>query len=107
MATCQDILEGVSQYALGRGVYPSVHWAGGVYPTMHWAGGCLPGGVCPRGVCLGVSAWGCLPGGVCLGVSAWGGVSIPVPAGIPPPHPVKRITDDCENITLPQLRYGW
>ena len=39
----------VSQHAMGRGVYPS----------MHWAGACLP---------RWVSAWGCLPRG-------WGGVS--------------------------------
>ena len=37
----------VSQHALGRGVYPGMHWAGGVYPSMHWAGGVCPGGVYP------------------------------------------------------------
>ena len=56
--------------ASGRGVYPSMHWAGGVsqhalgrgvcipactgqgcvYPSMHWAGGCAPvhAGITPR-----------------------------------------------------------
>ena len=42
----------ISQHALCRGVYPS----------MHWAGGCLPMGVSARG---GVCPGGCLPGG-CL-----------------------------------------
>ena len=59
------------------------------YPSMHWAGGCISactgqGGVCPWGVCPGVSAQmsvclgmsaqeGCLPRRVvCPGVSAWG-----------------------------------
>ena len=62
-------------------------------------------------VCCGGGGW-CLlwevsaVGGVCRGVSAQGGVcqgvSAPVHAGI---HtPVNRITDACENITLPQLR---
>ena len=86
----------VSQDALCRGVYLTMHWGRGVYPTMHWAGGvsahgrglpgesargwvsprgdvCLPGGVCPAGVCLGVyvstqrgfsAQGGCLPKGV-------------------------------------------
>ena len=29
----------------GRGVYPSMQWAGGVYPSMQRAGGVCPGGV--------------------------------------------------------------
>ena len=35
----------------GRGVYPSMHWAGGVcIPARTGQGGCLPGGggVCPE-----------------------------------------------------------
>ena len=54
-------------------------------------GGCLPrgrgyaqgGGVCPGGLPGGVFAWGCLPD--------------------PPPRPVDKITDACENITFPHL----
>ena len=91
---------GVSQYALGRGLcipactgqggglYPSMHWevgwvsqhalGRGVYPSMHLEGGCLPKG--------------CLPGGGCLPNT--------------PSPPVDRVTDACENITLPQLRCG-
>ena len=69
----------VSRHALGRGLYPSMHWAGGVYPSMHWAGGCLPGGVSAKG--------GVYPGGVC-------------PGGDCHTHPVDRMTDDCENITF-------
>ena len=89
-----------------------------------WSGGVSLGvGVClrvsARGVCLGgVSAWGCLclgKGGVCLGclpgVSAKGDVCpgevcIPACTGAAPP-PLDRMTDTCENITLPQLRCGW
>ena len=52
---------GVSQHALGRGVYPSMHWAlsqhglgrGGV-----WPGGVYSGGVCPGGLPRGVSGQG-------------------------------------------------
>ena len=53
----------VSQHALGRGMYPS----------MHLAVVSAQGGVCPRGVCLAVSAQRVLPKG-CLprGVSAQG-----------------------------------
>ena len=80
----------------GGGVYPCMHWAGGlcipacigqgdVYLSMHWAG---------RGICLRVSA---------CGVSAQGGVCLTHPKQHPP-HPVNRMTDACENITLPQLR---
>ena len=61
---------------------------GGVFASV---GGVYPG-------------WGCLP----RGLSAWevsaqgGGVS----ATHTHTHPVNRITDACENITLPQLRCG-
>ena len=41
----------VSQHALVRGVYPSMHCVGWVYPSMQWAGVCLAGG-------SKVSAWG-------------------------------------------------
>ena len=86
-------------------------------PACTGAGGCvfqhaLAGGVSQHaqgGVCLGVST----QEGVCLGVSGWGvsaqeGVSA---QGVPHPprqttHPVNRITDACENITLLQLRCG-
>ena len=68
---------------------------GGVCP-----GGCLPRGCLPRGcVCPG----GCLPGGV----SAQGDVC---QGGVSPVHahpPVNRMTDACENITLPQPHCGW
>ena len=79
----------------------SVH--GGCLPGRCLPGGGLPGGclpmgasaqkgVCAGGVCAGGSAWGYLPRGcVCPGVSA---------------TPPNRITDACENITLPQLRRG-
>ena len=97
---------GVSQHALGRGcipactgqgVYPSMHWAGGV--CIPWAGGCLPRGFCLGGLPRGVSA----PGDVCQG-SGQGGVC----RGVchTHTHPVNRITDSCENITLPQLHCG-
>ena len=67
---------------------------GGMYPSMHWAGGCLlgvsaQGGVCPGGVCPGDSAGMTAQRGVCQ-----------------TPPPVNRMTDTCENITLPQLRFG-
>ena len=83
--------------------------------------GCVPstavamgvGRVClPRGVCL---SGGCLPG---REVSSQGCVCIPACTGqggrcLPQcmlgyihPH-VDRMTDTCENITLPQLRCGW
>ena len=88
----------VSQHALGRGVYPRMHWVR-VYPSIQW--GCLPRvcvsawgeGVCPGGVCLPwgcVSALGCLTRGClpgwCLsrgvgGVSAQGGVCVAGPPG--------------------------
>ena len=110
----------VFQHALGRGVYPSMHWVGGCLPGR----GCLPrvGGRClPRGMsaqrgclprrdgCLpgGVSAQGggC-PGGVCLGdVCPEGvcpkGVSAKGWCGRPP---VDRMADRYKNITLPQIR---
>ena len=118
----------------GRGLYPTMHWARGcVYPSMHWAGGVSKqalgrGSVCWRGmsaqgvsaqggVCLGIVCLGELstlggvcPGGVCpwrclpSWLSAWGWVSAPVHAAINPP--LDRMTDVCENITLPQLRCG-
>ena len=47
----------VSQHALGRGAYHSMHWGGGVYHSMHWTGG----SVCPEG---GVCSGGCLPRGL-------------------------------------------
>ena len=79
----------VSQHALGRVC---------VYPSMHWT-------VCPGYVCLanGVSAGG---GDVYLRVVSAGGMSAQV--GVSAKHPclVNRMTDACENITLPQLRSG-
>ena len=71
----------VSQHALGRGVCIPVctgqgcvsqHALGrGVYPSMHWAGGCLPRGWCVSQHALGMV--GVCPGGICPGVSAGGG----------------------------------
>ena len=77
-----------------------------------WGVSAQEGGVCPGGGCL--LRRGCLPGrgvsaqegGVCPeGVSAQGGVC---PEGcLSDTPPVDRMTDACENITLPQLRrYG-
>ena len=113
------------------GVYiPAYTGQGGVYPSMHWAGGVCQGGVCPGG-CLprGMSVQGVSVGGVSVqGVSALGGLARGVSAqggcvcrGCVPggvcaggclpqcmvgyTHtPVDRMTDACENITLPQLR---
>ena len=79
----------VSQHALGRGVYHSMHWAGGCITACTGQGVCIPacsgwgvsaqGGVCPRGVCLegclprGSTWWGvCLAGVSAQEVSAWG-----------------------------------
>ena len=47
---------GVSQHAMGQGVYPSMQWGRGGCVSQH-AGGCLLSGghVCPED--------GCLPGG--------------------------------------------
>ena len=93
-------------------VYPSMHMGRGVcIPAMHWTRGVsAQEGVCPlgvsaqEGVCpFGVSAWGCLPRWCLPGeVSAWG----VCPGGCLPHPPVNRITDACENTTLPQLRCG-
>ena len=53
---CTARLLTVSQHALGRGVYPSIHWAGAVCP-----GGCVClGGVCPGVSTHGMSAQGCV-----------------------------------------------
>ena len=77
-------------------------WGGGVCPGG-WClpRGCLPEGEClPRGFCR-----GCLPEGWCLpggGVSALGWC---IPACTQADTPsVDRMTDACENITLPQVR---
>ena len=94
-----------------RGVY--LVWGGVPGP-----GGCTwfpggvpgPGGVVPGPMGVGVSGpggctWsGGVPGpGGCLTWS-WGGVSQHALRQTHPP--VNRITDACENITLPQLRCG-
>ena len=80
-----------------------------VSPSMLCSGGCLPGP--GGGVCLLGPGWSCLVlGGGCLpgpkrGVPAWsGGGGIPSCTKADPP--VNRITDACENTTLPQLRCG-
>ena len=57
----------------------------------------LGGGLPREGVCLGVSA---------LGMSALGGVCLGQGCLLPHPLPVNKITDTCENITLPQLHCG-
>ena len=123
----------VSQHALGRGVYPNLHWAGGVcippctgqgvhhkdalgrgcVPSMHWvgvyhtdalAGGCVSQHALGMGMSTqGVSAWGCLKGGVCPGGVDAWGVSAQCMLGYTP-APVNRITDAWENITLLQVR---
>ena len=65
-----------------------------ISPSMHCAGVCLARGVSSLGgVCL--ARGGCL---LCQG----GGI----PACTEADPPVNRITDACENITLPQLRCG-
>ena len=72
---------------------------GGVSAWEAVSGGCVsrvcvcPGCVCVRGVCVQGGAGGCLP--------SW--VAAPVHAGIPP---LDRMTDACENFTLPQLCCG-
>ena len=117
---------GVFQHELTGwgGVYPSMHWAGGCLPrrgvclgggSVCLGGKCLPGGVCwggcfPRAVFAGVSAWGVfagrvLPKGCLLGTGVCPGGCLPR-RGCLPHTPVNRITDACENITLPQLRCG-
>ena len=69
----------------GGACIPACTGQGGMYPSMHWAGGVY------RSMhwAGGVSARGCLPEGV---------------SATPPP--LDRMTDACENITLPQLRCG-
>ena len=66
----------VSQHALGRGMYPSMHWRGGCFPR---------GSVCPGGVCPG---W-CVP---------------QHPLRQTPPLRTEWLTDRYKNITFPQLR---
>ena len=117
------------------GVWP----VGGLVPGGCAPRGCAPGGVWSQGVsalgvsgpgevsglggvCLGVSAWGCVWSGGCLvqggiwlggclvggqvpGVSALGGVGIPVCIEADT-LPVNRMTDACKNITLAQLHCG-
>ena len=69
--------------------------------SVQWGGvsaqGRLPRGCLPRGV----SAGGCLPRG-CLAR----GCLLRVFCHTHPLPPVNRMTDTCENITLPQLRCG-
>ena len=99
---------------------------GGGFPVL---GGCLPGlgGSGPGGVSAWLGGMGCLPGlGGCLPGPGGGslvpgeGITCLVPGGclsgpggvVVSQHalrqtpPVNRITDACENITLPQLRCG-
>ena len=66
----------------GWGVYPSVHWAWGCVfqHTLGW-GGSVQGVVPAQRGCLAQCMLGYTP-------------------------PVDRMTDACENITLPQLRCG-
>ena len=73
-------------------VYPSMQWG------MHWKGVSAGGRVSTQGgVCL---------AGVCRGaVSAEEGVSQHAVGQTTPP-PLKRMTNMCKNITLPQLCCG-
>ena len=68
-------------------------------PAWTAPGGSAPGGICCqglRGVCL-LPGGFLLPGGVCFP----GGAS---QHGLRQTPSVKRITDTCKNITLPELR---
>ena len=81
----RPLVDRISQYALLRGGCQCL--------VLGWmpgpGGGCLPG------------TGGCLPG------PGGGGVVSQHALGRTPPLPaVNRITDACENITLPQLRCG-
>ena len=92
----------VSQHALGRVCVciPACTGQGGVC-----LGVCLPRECLPRGVsALGGPAQGVLAlGGVCSGGVCGG--CLPRRGVCHTPHPpVDRMTDACENITLPQLR---
>ena len=109
MNSCTKNNTGRGSVLSPRGCLPGGVSAGGVSAGGVSAGECLTGGsdwggvsdwgnVCPGGVCQGVPARGC-PWS--WGVSAW--------SGTPPSHarpPVNRMTDACENITLPQLAGG-
>ena len=95
-----------SRGVVGGGV-PSL---GGVYlvwGVCTWSGGCVPG---PRGVYLVPGGVYLVPGGVYLvlgGVPGPGGCTWSREVYLPRySTPVDRITDACENITLPQLRCG-
>ena len=87
----------VSQHAMHRGEYPSMHWAGG-FVSQHaldrgvFAGEYLPGSVCPGG---------CLPGG-CLPLVPRGCVSQHAMGQTPPCGQ----TDTCENITFANFVCG-
>ena len=59
-------------------------------------------------VCQGVSPGGCQPRGCLSRTGVCPGVSTPACTGLGYTHPaMDRMTDACENITLPQLRLGW
>ena len=68
----------------------------------------LPKGCASRGVCVCFPGLGvCFPGCVCV---SWGGGRgggvYPSMHWVDTPPPENRMTDACENITLPQLRCG-
>ena len=73
-------------------------WGGAWSERVGW--GCLPG---PGGCLPGPGGYLPGPGGCLSGPRGDGLVSQHAPRQTPP---VNRITDACENITLPQLRCG-
>ena len=118
---------GLCQGSVSRGVFvQGVSVMGGLCPGGSVSRGIsvqrevsIPGGVSVqgvsvretlsgRGLCLG-SLWDLCLRGLCVGgVSVQGGGLClgSLFRGLSPPPPVNRITDACENITLPQLRCG-
>ena len=83
----------ISQHALGRVFFPSMHWAGGCLPRGGLSEGVCLGGVCPGG-CLPRE---CLPRGMCVCKGVWGVAdTLPQTRGRHPP--VDRMTDRCKTL---------